>query len=109
MKITEIRVECQKMVSDGAYGNERFTVSYTVSFDGEGVDEGQTVAAALTDTRVLLDGAYDVVLLRLKRSISAGIRESLETREEREARWEQERQELRGRAQQALREERGEQ
>ena len=90
MEIREIRVECQKMVSDGAYGNERLTVGLTVS-----LGENETPREALTWAQSLVDQAYDIVLERLKRSISAGIRDSLETRAEREARWEEERQALR--------------
>ena len=86
MDVREVRVECQKMVSDGAYGNERISIGFTIT-----LGEDETPAAALGWAEMLTDQAYEVVLDRLKRSISQGIRESLETRAEREARYEQDR------------------
>lgn len=90
MDVREVTVECRKMVSDGAYGNETYTVIFKAV-----APEGDTRGWALETAESLAEEAYALVVDRLKQSISAGIRESLETRQEREARWDRERAELR--------------
>ena len=79
MEVREVRVEVRKTVSDGDYGNETFTVAYTATLAPE---DSET-----TEAHELAAAAYEVVLSRLKRSVSERVREALETRDEREARW----------------------
>ena len=84
-----MRVAFKKTVSDGAYGNETAQVDFVVT-----VAEDESVEASTHD---LLDQAHDAVLDRLKASENEGVRAALETREEREARWVKEQDELRAR------------
>jgi hypothetical protein len=87
MEIREVRVECRKLVSDGAYGNEQYSVALTATIDEE--------ATWNESAHRLATQAYDIVLAHLKTSRSDGVRDALETREEREARWDHEREALR--------------
>ncbi|MGH2356301.1 MAG: hypothetical protein ACRDJN_32245 [Chloroflexota bacterium] len=81
--IREVRVEFRKTVSDGNYGNETFSASYTVVL-AEGEDGGGVTQALCVQLR-------EHVYARLKESPNAGIRQALETPEERQARYEAER------------------
>jgi len=83
MEIREVRVEVKKMVSDGNYGHEVYTVAVTATIDEE---ETWNESAHRLATQ-----AYDIVLAHLKDSRSDGVRQALETRAEREARWDRER------------------
>ena len=91
LEIREVRVEARKMVSDGAYGNEAYTVGFTAAVGGD-----VALEATLEELTQLGERAYAIVLDRLRASISQGIRESIETRDEREARLVEERDALRG-------------
>ena len=90
MEVREIRVEFKKTVSDGNYGNETAQVGFTISLD-KSVESYLEVAAELTGQ------ASDEVLRILHNSTSEGVRNALETKEEREARWAHEQDELRAR------------
>jgi len=78
MKVTEIRVEFRKTVSDGNYGNETFSASLT----GVCAQDDDAVAEA----HLLCEDARHVVLGQLRQSQSPRIQRALETPEEREAR-----------------------
>ncbi len=85
MNVTEIHVEFKKTVSDGNYGNETYSVSFTAQ-----LDEGEQGDTAARDLALL---AREHVTTRLKESQNEGIRYAMETPEEREARYAKEREE----------------
>ena len=85
MQITEIHVDFKATVSDGNYGNETYTVAFTATvLEGEGEQSAVAHLAGL---------AREHVYAALKHSPRDGIREALETEEERLARYERQRQE----------------
>ncbi|HEV2123203.1 MAG TPA: hypothetical protein VGW38_10565 [Chloroflexota bacterium] len=85
MNVTEVTVEFKKTVSDGNYGNETFSVSYTAA-----IDEGEDANFAI---EALTEQAREHATRRLKESQNEGIRYAMETPEEREARYAKEREE----------------
>lgn len=85
MNITEVHVEYKRTVSDGSYGNETYSVSYTAALEPE--DDSVAAVEALTEQ------AHERVTTRLKESLNEGIRYAMETPEEREARYAKEREE----------------
>jgi len=77
-QVTQITVEYRRMVSDGNYGNETYSLIQTATIAPE--DDPQLVAANLAaESRA-------VVLGRLRESQNDQVRYALETREEAEAR-----------------------
>ncbi len=90
MKITQIEVSYGRTVSDGNYGSERAKVALTSSV-GEDEDYREVF------TR-LADQATDMAIAKLKQSTSERVLAAVETPEEREARWDRERDAARERA-----------
>lgn len=92
MRVEAIHVEYGRTVGDGNYGSERLSAGMTVRLDppldpmvGDDREQQRSAVLALTnDLRFL-------VLGELKHSESEGVRLALESEEEREARWAQER------------------
>ena len=96
MKITEVRVEYGRTVSDQQYGSERASVGLT-STVAEGEDWKQLF-------QELAEEATAAAIARLKQSTNEQVKQAVETPEEKEARWDREREAARERAR--LREER---
>lgn len=90
-----MRVDYGRTVGDGQYGSERLTVGITATLDGPLDPNHPFDQARLRDIAAdLTQELRSVVLEELKHSPSEGVRQALETREEREARWDRERDEL---------------
>lgn len=89
MRITVVQVEYGRTLSDGKYGSERASVALTSE-----VAEGEDFRA-IAD--LLGDEATHLTIGRLKRSTSEAVLQALETPQEREARWDRERDQARER------------
>ena len=82
MRVTEVKVQFEALISDGQYGNERVSIGMTAALPEQaGETEAHVAAMHLTDR--CREAAY----ARLKQSPRDGIRHALETEEERERRY----------------------
>lgn len=83
MRITEVRVAYGRVVTDGLDGKERSSVELVAS-----VEEGDNYRVVAFQ---LADEARHLVRTQLKQSTSEQVLQAVETPEEREARWDRER------------------